>query len=85
MFIRIAAAFNTAAHIRLGRLSVIEAADNTLREVAAIGGGGGVIVLDARGNYAMRFNTSGMYRGAIGNDGVARVGIYEEPEVPITL
>lgn len=85
MFIRTAAAFNIAAQVRLGHLSVTEAADNTLREVAAIGGDGGLIVLDARGDYAMRFNTSGMYRGVIGNDGAARVGIYEEPEVPITL
>ena len=36
------------------------------------GGDGGLIVLDAKGNYAMRFNTSGMYRGTIGSDGVIR-------------
>jgi L-asparaginase / beta-aspartyl-peptidase len=85
MFIRTAAAFNTAAQVRLEGIPIAEAADNTLAEVAAIGGDGGLIVLDTNGNYATRFNTSGMYRGTIGNDGITRVGIYEEPEVPVTL
>ena len=56
---------------------LIEAADNTLKEVAAIAGDGGLIVLDAKGNYAMRFNTKGMFRGTIGSDGIARVEIFE--------
>lgn len=81
MFIRAAAAFSTAAQVRLLHTPLAEAADNTLSEIAAIGGDGGLIVLDAQGNYAMRFNTSGMYRGTIGNDGIARVAIFSEDEV----
>ncbi len=77
MFIRTCAAFNTAAQVRLLRSSLIEAADNTLKEVAAIAGDGGLIVLDAKGNYAMRFNTKGMFRGTIGSDGIVRVEIFE--------
>jgi beta-aspartyl-peptidase (threonine type) len=84
MFIRAAAAFNTAAQVRLQHLSITEAADNTLAEIAAIGGDGGLIVLDTKGNYAMRFNTKGMYRGVIGNDGIARVGIFSGTEAPVT-
>lgn len=84
MFIRAAAAFNTAAQVRLLHKPIAEAADNTLAEIAAIGGDGGLIVLDAKGDYAMRFNTSGMYRGVIGNDGIARVGIFLEAETPVT-
>ncbi len=76
MFIRTAAAFNTAVQVRLQHIPIAEAADNTLAEIAAIGGDGGLIVLDKRGNYAMRFNTSGMYRGTIGNDGIAWMGVY---------
>lgn len=85
MFIRTAAAFNTAAQVRLQGVAIAEAADNTLADVASIGGDGGLIVVDARGNYAMRFNTSGMYRGTIGSDGVAWVGVFAEAETPITL
>jgi L-asparaginase / beta-aspartyl-peptidase len=84
MFIRTAAAFNTAAQVRLQNRPIAEAADNALTEVAAIGGDGGLIVVDAKGDYAMRFNTSGMYRGTIGNDGIAWVGISSEPEKPVT-
>jgi beta-aspartyl-peptidase (threonine type) len=83
MFIRTAAAFNTAAQVRLQGISITEAADNTLAEVAALGGDGGLIVVNSQGNYAMRFNTNGMYRGTIGNDGVPRVGVFTEAEAPI--
>lgn len=76
MFIRTVAAFNTAAQVRLQHITITEAADNTLADIAAIGGDGGLIVLDAKGNYAMRFNTSGMYRGIIGSDGIVRVKIF---------
>ena len=78
MFIRTAAAFNTAVQVRLQRIPIAEAADNTLAEIAAMGGDGGLIVLDTSGNYAMRFNTSGMYRGTIGNDGIAWMGVFPE-------
>ena len=78
MFIRTAAAFNTAAQVRLQCIPIAEAAENTLAEIAAIGGDGGLIVLDMRGNYAMRFNTSGMYRGTIGNDGIAWTSVFPE-------
>ena len=77
MFIRTCAAFNTAAQVRWLNRTITEAADNTLKEVAAIGGDGGLIVLDAKGNHAMRFNTRGMFRGTIGDEGVARVEIFE--------
>lgn len=80
MFIRAAAAFNTAAQVRLLRAPVAMAADNTLAEIAAIGGDGGLIVVDAKGDYVMRFNTAGMYRGTIGNDGCACTGVFPEDE-----
>ncbi len=83
MFIRTAAAFNTAAQVRLQNKPIAEATDNTLKEVAAIGGDGGLIVLNAQGRYAMRFNTSGMYRGVIGNDGIACVGVFPGNEAPV--
>lgn len=78
MFIRIAAAFNTAAQVRLRQIPADQAADNTIAEIAAINGTGGLIVVDAHGNFAMRFNTSGMYRGTIGSDGIAWTSIFAE-------
>ena len=82
MFLRTAAAFNTAAQVRLQQKSITHAADATLSEIAAIGGEGGLIVLSANGEYALRFNTSGMFRGIIGNEGIARIGIFSGDEIP---
>jgi len=81
MFIRTAAAFHTAIQVRSQHMPIAQAADNTLSEIAAIGGEGGLIVLDTQGNYVLRFNTSGMFRGVIGNDGNAHVSIFADNEV----
>lgn len=82
IFIRTAAAFNTAAQVRFLHVPITEAADNTLEEIAVMGGDGGLIVLDADGNYTMRFNTGAMFRGTIGEDGIARTGIFPGAETP---
>jgi beta-aspartyl-peptidase (threonine type) len=34
--------------------------------------------MDAKGNIAMPFNTSGMYRGYIDVNGKMEIGIYQE-------
>ncbi|WP_099075414.1 isoaspartyl peptidase/L-asparaginase family protein [Proteus alimentorum] len=78
MFIRTLTAFNIAAQVKYKNLSLEEAAQNALDEVKAINGSGGVIVLDKTGNYTMSFNSEGMYRGTIGNDGKPIVAIYKE-------
>ena len=62
IFIRTVAAFNTAPQVWLQHIPITEAADNTLMEIAAIGRAGGLILLDAKGNYATRFNTRGSSR-----------------------
>jgi len=85
MFIRSAAAHSVAARVQLAGRSPAQAADETLAEVAAIGGDGGLIVLDAKGDYAMRFNSRGMYRGTVGPDGVTWIGIFGGPETRVEL
>ncbi|MEQ5205912.1 MULTISPECIES: isoaspartyl peptidase/L-asparaginase [Proteus] len=78
MFIRTLTAFNIAAQVKYQNLPLEKAAQNALDEVKAINGSGGVIVLDKSGNYTMSFNSEGMYRGTIGNDGKPVVAIYKE-------
>lgn len=78
MFIRTLTAFNIATQVKYKNLPLEEAAQNALDEVKAIDGSGGVIVLDKIGNYTMSFNSEGMYRGTIGNDGKPVVAIYKE-------
>ena len=58
-------------------LSVVEACKIALDKVGKMGGDGGLIALDRKGNIAMPFNTEGMYRGAITVDGKIEVSIYK--------
>lgn len=58
-------------------LSVAEASKIALDKVGKMGGDGGLIALDKKGNIAMPFNTEGMYRGAITADGKIEVSIYK--------
>lgn len=77
MFIRTATAHNIAAQVKYNKTPIDQAARNALDEVKELNGSGGVIVLDKSGNYAMEFNSEGMYRGTIGNDGKPQVAIYK--------
>ncbi|WP_316845420.1 isoaspartyl peptidase/L-asparaginase [Pedobacter psychrodurus] len=58
-------------------LSVAEASKIVLDKVGKMGGDGGLIALDKKGNVALPFNTEGMYRGTITADGKIEVNIYK--------
>ncbi|HEV7240134.1 MAG TPA: isoaspartyl peptidase/L-asparaginase [Thermoanaerobaculia bacterium] len=77
-FIRWTVAYDIAALMKYRGMSVQEASNEVIhKKLAPVKGEGGVIVLDAKGNFAMPFNSEGMYRGWIGADGVAHVEIYK--------
>jgi beta-aspartyl-peptidase (threonine type) len=42
-----------------------------------MGGDGGLIALDKKGNYTLSFNTEGMYRGVINSDGSIEIAIFK--------
>lgn len=75
-FIRTVVAHDVSAQMQYGGKSLAQAAETTLEKVAKIGGTGGLIGIDRHGNFAMPFNTSGMYRGWIGPDAEPHVLIY---------
>jgi len=79
LFIRTLAAYDIAALMEYGGLSLQEASDAVVMEkLPALGGSGGVISIDREGNVALPFNCEGMYR-AWGYAGDApNVGIYRE-------
>lgn len=78
-FIRYTVARDLAARMEFGGATVAEAADEVvMKKLVKAGGTGGVIALDRRGRFATPFNTSGMYRGTIGPDGVPHVKIYAD-------
>lgn len=78
VFIRWAAAHEIAARMRHRGEALSVAADVVVAELAAAGGDGGLVAVDAAGNVALPFNSAGMYRGRIGADGVAWTGIHRE-------
>lgn len=78
-FIRWAVAYDISALMRYRGMSVQQAADEVInRKLKPLKGEGGVIALDAKGNFAMTFNTEGMYRGYIRADGVPHVWIFRD-------
>lgn len=79
VFIRTLAAYDIAALMDYGGLSLAEACERVVMEkLPALGGSGGLIAVDREGNVALPFNCEGMYR-AWGYAGDApTTGIYRE-------
>jgi L-asparaginase / beta-aspartyl-peptidase len=76
MFIRAVAAYDVAALVKYRNLPPQRAAEEVLAKVKAIGGRGGLIVVDRTGEPAFAFNTEGMYRGRARGDAPPEVAIY---------
>jgi len=82
-FMRGLLAYDVAAQMRYGKKSLQAAVANVIHtKLTGMAGGdtGGMIALDGKGNVAMEFNTSGMYRGMIRGDGVAKTYLYKDDE-----
>jgi len=76
-YIRNVVAKNISDLMEYKGLSVVEASKIALDKVGKMGGDGGLIALDKKGNMTMPFNTEGMYRGAITAEGKIEVNIYK--------
>ena len=77
-FIRLMVAYDIAALMKYRNLSIDEAARIVIHEkLKNLGGDGGVVGLDSKGNVIMEFNTEGMYRGLIREKGNPQVFIYK--------
>lgn len=76
-YIRAVAAYRMSSLIELKHLSVEDAAKQVIAEIGEMGGDGGIIGLDRSGKVAMAFNTSGMYRGTVDENGNISVYIYK--------
>ena len=75
-FIRTVVAHDISALVEYKKLPVQKAADTVIKKVGTLGGDGGVITLDTKGNIGMSFNSDGMYRGFIKADGTSKTLIY---------
>jgi beta-aspartyl-peptidase (threonine type) len=78
-FVRYGAAFEIAARLRHGGQSLPLAAQSVIDALAAIGGSGGIVAVDRTGALALPFNTEGMYRGFVRDNGAIHTAIFDEP------
>lgn len=76
-YIRNVVAHDISAMMEYKKMPVAEAAKAVLDKVGKMGGDGGLIALDRKGHVAMPFNTEGMYRGTVTEDGKIEVLIYK--------
>ena len=76
-FIRNVVAHDISSLLEYKQLDIKQAAKISLDKVKNLGGSGGVIALDKFGNYAMEFNTKGMYRGVKDSKGNFKVSIFK--------
>lgn len=75
-FIRLGVARDISALMEYKNMNVADACAEEIRKLGELGGTGGVIALDAKGNIAMEFNTSGMFRGYIKSSGEKEIAIF---------
>ncbi len=75
-FICAAVAYDVAARMRYRGESLAAAAAAALRNVARLGGDGGLVAVDRRGNVAMPFNSEGMFRACVDRHGKRVVAVF---------
>lgn len=78
-FIRAVAAHQLAERVRIGKQSLQEALNATLKDIESLGGTGGLIAVAPDGSAAWGFDTPGMYRGRADKSG-RTVALYSEKE-----
>lgn len=78
-YIRAVAAHDICARHEYAGKSIEQAAKEVVIDlIPGLGGDGGVIALDAQGNFTTPFNTDGMYRGWVDKDGKVHVAILAD-------
>jgi beta-aspartyl-peptidase (threonine type) len=77
-FIRGVVAYDVACLMEHKELSLAEASTEVIhKRILEIGGDGGLIAVDSKGNIAMPFNTEGMYRASKSSNGNEEISIYK--------
>lgn len=78
-FIRSVVAYDISCLMEYKGLTLKQACDYVVNDkLVKIGGEGGLIALDAKGNIELPFNSEGMYRAMKKSDGDIYIGIYKD-------
>ena len=78
-FMRLVAAHEVAARVRIGGESLQQAVDGVLADIRSLGGTGGLIAIAPTGEAAWGFTTAAMYRGLADANG-RRVAVYSDED-----
>jgi len=77
-FLRAIVAYDVSCLMEYRGLSLKDACEQVVMiKLVEMKGEGGLIALDAAGNYEFSFNSEGMYRGAVGSDLALKTYIYK--------
>ncbi|ADR21557.1 isoaspartyl peptidase [Marivirga tractuosa] len=77
-FLRAIVAYDVSCLMEYKGLSLKDACEQVvMKKLVAMKGEGGLIALDAAGNYDFSFNSEGMYRGVVGSDLALKTYIYK--------
>lgn len=77
-FIRGVVAYDVSCLMEHKGMSLDEASNEVInKRILEIGGDGGLIGVDTKGNIAMPFNTEGMYRASKSSNGKEEISIYK--------
>ena len=71
-------AYDVAARMKYKGSNLVDAARQTIDRLGEIGGDGGLIAVDNNGNVTMPFNSDGMYRGYVADNGDVITCIYRD-------
>ncbi|WP_136666547.1 isoaspartyl peptidase/L-asparaginase family protein [Flavobacterium sp. H122] len=77
-FIRSVVAHDISALMEYKKASLRNAAQTVMAKVKKLGGDGGVAAIDKKGSITFEFNTAGMYRASIDQEGKLYIGIYKD-------
>jgi len=77
LFLRAVAAHDVSCLMAYKGMSLQEACDTVVHDkLKKMGGEGGMIAVDAKGNFHFSFNSAGMYRGVMNSEGLQQVAFY---------
>ena len=78
-FIRSQVAYDISAQMEYQQKTLKEATKDVIQnKLTKLGGTGGVVALDKNGNMSFEFNTAGMYRASMNEEGELVVKIYKK-------
>lgn len=77
-FIRSVAAKKVSDLIALKNFTIKEATESVVKEIKELGGTGGMIALNQKGEASVSFSTKGMFRGTVDEDGNIHIFIFSE-------